>query len=75
MKARKIVYEFEHAESLDELQPKIDARVRNGWKISGAPREVPVQTAEFNFSLRYCQTFYRYSEESITREPWIVTGR
>jgi hypothetical protein len=73
MTARKIVYEFEHADSLAELQPKIELRQRDGWKVAGAPREVAMQTAEFRFSIRYSQTFFRYSEESITREPWIMS--
>ena len=72
---RKIVYEFEHADSLARLEPKITQRTLDGWKAAGQPREMAVQTDEARFGFQYVQTFYRYSDESISREPWIFARR
>lgn len=72
---RKIVYEFEHADSLERLRAKTVNRTRNGWMTSGDPRELAIQISEFSFGIRYCQTFYRYSDESISKEPWITMRR
>lgn len=69
--AGKIVYEFEHAETIEALQAKTAVRTGRGWLASGNPRQIAVQMADATIAIRYCQTFCRQSEESISREPWI----
>jgi hypothetical protein len=72
MHRRKILYEFEHATSLQELAAKAEKRRADGWVPSTHPREAALQIAPHTLVIRYSQSFYRAEGKGATlTAPWV----
>jgi hypothetical protein len=54
-----LIYDFEQAASLEQLQEKADRRVAEGWIVCGEPRQFDVKVAPDFVQPRYSQTFQR----------------
>jgi hypothetical protein len=53
----RLLFEFEHAASLEALQALAAKRLRDGWQSSGEPRQIEVKAGFFRRETRYAQTF------------------
>jgi hypothetical protein len=72
MQRRKILYEFEHAPSLEELALKAERRRADGWIPSTQPREVAIQVAPHTLAIRFSQSFFRGEGQDATlTTPWV----
>lgn len=78
MPESSIVYDFEHAETLEELRVKAALRLADGWLASAEPRMIEVRMTPGGTQRRYSQAFYRHVRENdpaLTRTPWDTLGK
>lgn len=77
MPRSSIIYHFEQAATLEELQRRCADRIAEGWVASGEPRQFEVKLTVDLVKTRYSQTFIKHvtlPDNEITQAPWSSSG-